>query len=168
MALTQFGWEVQITLAGSDAKETMRSYETSAAVTTDAEAQTAATTLIGLLNAITDTVVTRYNIVKKFKESGTVTYPAGNVMVQDRALITVNLSDEPGKSGTVNIPGPSVGLFLGATGPARRKVDVADADLLAFLQSFGVAGDFTISDGEYYSGIQDGKRVTAKDNASNG
>lgn len=166
MALVQQGWEVQISFAGSDAKETTRNHQTSAAVTTDAEAQTAATALIALYNAITDCVVTRYSVVKRYVENA-LSYPAGNIMVQDRALITVNLSDTPGKTGTLNVPGPSVGLFQGATGPARRKVDLSDSDLVSFLQAFGVSGNFTLSDGEYYSGVQDGKRVTAKDNASN-
>lgn len=164
MALVQQGWELQVTYAGSDGKETKRYYEMGPAVTSDAEAQTAASAMLVLINAVTDCVLTGYTIVKRFVENA-VSYPAGNVMVQDNALITVNLSNIPNKSGILRIPGAAVGIFQGTTGAARRRVDLADADLVAFVNAFNAGGNFRLSDGEYYSGIEEGRRVTVKDNA---
>lgn len=164
MALVQQGWELQVIYAGSDAKETSRYYQMSPAVTTDAEAQTAATNMLALINPVTDCAIAGYTIKKRFVEDA-ISYPAGNVMVQDNALLTVNLSNTPNKTGILRIPGAAVGIFQGASGPARRRVDLADADLVAFVNSFNAGGNFRLSDGEYYSGLEDGKRVTVKDNA---
>lgn len=165
MALASIGWELQVTLRGSDGKETLKTWQTSAAVDTDAKMVTAVAAFLPLLAAVSDCVISRYNVVRKFEDAAA-TYPAGNVLVSDRAQITVELSDSPSKSGTITIPGPKSDIFMGAIGPERRQVNLAAEELVAYLQVFGAAGNFTLSDGEYYSAIKKGRRISAKDNGS--
>lgn len=92
--------------------------------------------------------------------------PAGSDLT-DAASLVLNLSSA-GKQASYILPSPNIGVFVGDTGKNRNIVDVADADLLAFVELMSLTdGSFVISDGESVTDtgaeqVSSGKRIARK------
>jgi hypothetical protein len=121
--------------------------------------------LLADLNAVTDGRVVAYQFGEKFAENADF-YGAAGSQVENIALISAKIDGEPNKVAQVRVPAPAIGIFLGTTGKNANIVDIADADILAYLDNFANAGDdiVQVSDGESLAdpataGNWEGKRI---------
>lgn len=167
MALVSGGFELHVQLVDSSGVDVSKLvYQLTAADADEGATQSA--TILGLLNTVTDAAIKGYSLLERFVENALV-LPAA-VEVENRAVITARIFGEPGKSATIVIPAPSIGIFQSPTGSGRNIVDTADADLLAYLGIWQETGGIaTISDGEELANasvIVAGKRTHRK--SSNG
>jgi len=116
------------------------------------------------LQALTRASLRAYGITDTFVDDAFV-YPTGNVEIEDKASITVNL-EGLSKRANVRIPAPVDSIFTTATGPGFNVVNGSNADVQAFLSIFQTTGGVcTISDGETVDDstpFQAGKRVSVK------
>lgn len=156
MAYVSDGWEYSITVVDSGANPFTRTWDLVAA---DAAAAAAAAADIRTkFMAATDCVLKSARLSEKFIDDGYV-LPA-NIEGENQALLVFGIEGSPTKKATFYVPGAKVGLFVAPQGKNRNVVDVADAavtDLRGLYdQTTGVA---TISDGEYASFVESGKRV---------
>lgn len=99
------------------------------------------------LNAVTDARVVSYAYGEGYGEDADF-FGAADSEVEALALITSLIDGEPTKSHNLRIPAPADGIFLGVQGANRNIIDVADADLQAYLANFAAAGIALVSDGE--------------------
>lgn len=136
-----------------------------------------ATGLIADLKTIRDNLVTAYAaifdglIYRAFislrQIDDTATLGPANSDFTQAASVVVNLSTA-GKTATIEIPAPDIGIFTGATPPNSNQIDKADTALLAFTELYSVTdGTFTISDGEQVTDtsaeqVKGGKRISKK------
>lgn len=67
---------------------------------------------------------------------------------EETAVISCKLEARPGVYGNLRIPGPKTSIFLAGPGSDANVVDVADADVLAWLENFSTDGVCFTSDGE--------------------
>jgi len=122
--------------------------------------------LVTAINAVTDALLINAFISIKQVED-TLSLPAVDCHVNEKASIVVALEAGEGKKATFQIPSPEDGIFVGASGPNYDVVDVEDATLNTLLDMFQTTGgQFTISDGETmaddtYPG-KSGRRIFAK------
>lgn len=138
---------------------------------------------IAALTAIRDALVVQVNlntlclILNAFisikQTDDTLTIPAVDCHVNETASIVTNLDGGEGKKTTIKMPGPVVGMFVGASGKNLDIVDVEDTDLNTFLDMFQTTGgSFTVSDGETLADVtfpaDSGRRLFAKTGAKNG
>lgn len=159
-------------LRGADNRESRLEYNmgefTEATPGAEYEAAVAALGQItGALEAVTDAVLVQSGVVQATPKAGG--NGAGDLF--EKALVNVwavNESDplDVEARSQIYIPAPSIGIFMGATGPSRNRVDVADADLIQYVQQ--LAQHALISDGETIqttsgsNGMDTGKRITRK------
>lgn len=135
-----------------------------------------ASDLFSALVTIRDNLVTKYNLVtaaliyKAFitvaQTEDTATVGGAGTEIAVNASIVGNLATA-GKTATIAIPAPEVGIFTGSSGPALNIVDIADTDLVSFVDEYKAAGDFVISDGENLDAttpLDSGKRLTRRSN----
>lgn len=104
-------------------------------------------TIVTRLNAITDGVITSYDVGLSYDED-TNFVAAEGVQIENLAFISARISASQEKYATIKIPAPSIGIFLATTGTNSNVVDPADADLLTYLSTFVTGGLATLSDGE--------------------
>lgn len=146
MAITSRGFKLVVALIDSGRDQSNLTFDLVAA--TYADAVTATTAILPLLEAVTDAVVKGYNIIENWAEA-TLVLPSGTE-VENRAVIVCQVNADPMKTATIVIPAASSGLFQTATGAGHNLIDVADADLLAYINIWQVSGALAkLSDGEY-------------------
>lgn len=118
--------------------------------------------LITALSAIMDGLVYRANVIIGEQED-TAVQATNDCKVEDIASVVVNLATL-GKTAVLQVPTPVIGVFQGATGKDRNRVDIADVDLNSYVDEFQTTGgSFVLSDGEYVDDttpIDDGKRIS--------
>lgn len=158
MALVSDGFFLTVNLVDSGSNVTSKTFELTAG--TLALAVTDAATILTRLNAVTDCVVSGYSIGQRFTEDALV-LPA-DTEHENRARITAYIEGQGTKKVNADIPGASIGIFAGATGEPRNTVDIADADLVAYLSTFQTGGLATISDGEVMGALISGRRIHVK------
>lgn len=161
MALTANGFDLTVTLVDNGGNNSTLTYNLIAA--DHATALTATAAVIAALNAVTNSVISGYNIRTKYSESA-FAYPAAGIENEDKASISVLLDGLGNKKANIKIPAPVIGIFTSASGWGANVVDISDADLLTYLGLFEDGGECTISDGEYMDVPLTGKRVSAKSN----
>jgi len=145
MGLVSNGFALNIQLIDGGANTANMSFDLRSADYATAVTDSAA--IIAALNPITEAVIRQYSIVEKFVED-TLSLPAGTVHVEDRALMTLQLTSSPLKTVNHIVPAPVVGVFQGASGQALNVVDVNDVDLRTYIAIFHADGEATISDEE--------------------
>jgi hypothetical protein len=162
MSLVSKGYFLTVTLvdASGENKATLR-YPVVAEDFT--ELQTNAATILAALNPVTDAVIVAYSLGEKFGEDASFVAAEG-VEIENVAVISTRIYSPQEKWATIKIPAPNIGIFEGATGTGRNRVDNQDADLLTYLNLWTVTtGICTLSDGEtiYVPGLGNtkGKRV---------
>jgi len=165
MALVGNGFELVVSLADNGGKPyALKTYDL---VDDDPTTVAAvATSIIGKLNAVTDSVVAAYSINQKFIEDA-LTLPAAGVQNENQAIITAPVVGEPNKSATVTIPAATIGVFTNTSGKGANIVDMGEAVVLAYLGIFDPTGgnEAYISDGEQIvAAAGGGKRRHVKNN----
>lgn len=68
---------------------------------------------------------------------------SGDIFEKARVVVALTPS---GKSHTLAIPAPVIGVFEGASGEARDRIDIGDADLQSYVAALATA--CLVSDGE--------------------
>jgi hypothetical protein len=118
--------------------------------------------LVTALNAVLDGLIYRVNVIVGQQEDAAV-QSANACEVEDIASVVLNLATL-GKTAVLQIPTPVIGVFKGASGKDKNRVDVTDADLNALVDLFQTTGGtFVLSDGEFVDDttpIDDGKRIS--------
>jgi len=153
-----------VSFEGADGKQVKRKFDLGdfATGTPDgdyAAADNAITQITGALATITDAAI-RKVLLTGVQSEDLVTAGAGNVF--ENALLNVYLDAGGVKVTQLYVPAPVIGIFLTATGPGRDKLDIADADVIQYVQQ--IAQHAFVSDGEQVdttvsNGIDGGKRV---------
>lgn len=157
MTLVQVGFKVVVSLMDGGGQITTRSYESSDA--TYADAVTSAAALVAALDAITDAVVTGYQIQTIFSDDALSGFPAVTVQNENQALLVYQMDGLPLHRASQSIPAPNIGIFSGATGPNSNVIDTADTALQTFRALFLAAGGtFYLSDGEQALLLEGGHR----------
>lgn len=167
MALTKQYWFLEVALVDRGDKVTTRRYQLVATDTAwDASAvNTAVTTIIGYLNAVTELVVKSYRMGVLFLETALTLPTSGDAEAEQHALVTAQILGVPNKSAVIDIPGPVIGVFMGSSGEAADIVDVTDTDLTNYVKMFdsGEGNLSKISDGEFIdAAIIRGRRTHSK------
>lgn len=126
-------------------------------------AAAAAAAMIPKVVAVTDAVIVKYRVFQEFEESAVV-IPASGVQVENTASITVQLAKPGNQKGNISIPAPKPAMFVQLTGPQANVVNTGWAALVTFTDSFLIAGNFTLSDGDEITRMLNGKRVHKKSN----
>lgn len=132
------------------------------------EANNAFVQIVGGLEAVTEATIIKQTLTYVIDENA----DAGAGDVTEYALLNVWTLDvdDPTAIEHVSqhyIPAPVIGIFAGATGKDRDRIDRTDADLAQYVQQ--VAEHAFISDGETIqypgsgvNGMDSGKRITRK------
>lgn len=159
-----------IGLRGTNGKVSNLNYDLGTFTEADAgadfiAAQSALTQIVGALEDVTDAAVAFSALHSVQSQSGTVPAAAD---VFEKASVVCYLNDpstEAEKTTNINIPAPVIGIFQGASGSDRDKIDKADADLVQFIQQ--ISQHAFVSDGEQIDttvtdGIKGGRRVVTR------
>jgi hypothetical protein len=103
-------------------------------------------TAIGKLDPCTEAKITNVFIGTEYTDPG---YGSADHNVEEQAVVSTKLANTA-KYGILRIPAPAAGIFLAGPGPDSNKLDVGDADLIAWLNEFYASGGnkFKTSDGE--------------------
>lgn len=132
------------------------------------EANNAAVQIVGALEDVTEATVVKQTLTYFMVDNPAA---AGAGDVTEYALLNVWTLDEDDPTAVEHvsqhyIPAPVIGIFEGATGKDRDRIDRDDADLAQYVQQ--VAQHAFISDGETIqessgvNGMDSGKRITRK------
>lgn len=145
MAISSDGFEGNVTLVDNGNNTSTLRYALTGAdfATALADLQN----IVALLEAVTDAVVKSYRVAEVYTEKA-LSLPAGGVQVENQASLSCLIAGTVDKYAILRIPAPVAGLFTGSSGDAANVIDPTDADLLAYLASFEVGGEATVSDGE--------------------
>lgn len=145
MAIVSTGFVGAVTLQDEEGSRSVLQFDLTAV--TNAAALTDMADIVTRLAAITDAAISGYSVSEVFAED-TLVLP-DQVEIEKRAVISAKLAGTlPQEYVNIVIPAPSPGIFLAATGPDAKRVDPNDADLRAYLATFGNAGEATISGGQ--------------------
>lgn len=160
MAISAGSTYAVVTFLDTAGNTTTRKYEVQVAV---ADVPAAVAALVALLKLISDCIIIGYKIYQEYNESDVV-LPAGNVNIEETALFTGLINNQPMKSATLSVPGPkpgsTTGIFNADTGSDADWVNMAHTSVAAFIDLFEEGGNFYISDGEMFeAGAENGRRV---------
>lgn len=151
MAITKDHYEfyIQAVDAGGDKttrRWTLRGSDTAGDIS---DLLTECTDLMTDFAAVSNAVIVKSGLTAVFVNSG---YSLPSVgQVEEHALISCPIYQDPLKTAIIDIPAPKDGIFVGAPGDgdSYNQVDVTDTDLLNYLVNFnGAASQFLVSDGE--------------------
>lgn len=160
MALVNAGFEANIVLGTKNDKTRTIRLKHKAAIATHAAAVTAVTDFLTTLAAVSAGVVKSYTVVSRAIEDAYNRPTDADAEGRDTAQVVVGIEDEPLKRANILIPMPKIGIFSAAAGTLMDVVDIADADLIAYVENWRTTGDFEISDGEAADAlIYSGKRL---------
>jgi len=155
MALAAGRWYTVIELADTGNQRTTMRFEQSAPA--DAAAALAAGTALATdMAAVSDAVIAKYFVYQVYEEDA-FALPAA-AQIENQALITLSIDDEPSKVGTIRIPAPTIDIFAGATGPNSNIVDGTDADVIALVANWVSEDLYYVSDGEQAEAFISGHR----------
>lgn len=128
---------------------------------TYAEAKTALDALAGAVAVITDATISQKNLTFVYGESAAA--GAGDVFEKATVAAHVNLANEVEKFAVINIPAPSIDIFLSGIGAGRDEIDIADADLQAYMSALEtnayVSDGETVNTAQGANGIKAGRRT---------
>lgn len=163
------GWK----LRGSNGKTSFKEVDLGVITDTTPEAEygqavAAMTALRPLFAAVTDAVIAEERIASlNVLDSST---PADADLFSNAMINLWTLNDEDADAvehlSQYYIPAASIGVFQGATGPARDRVDTADADLVAWVAAMEtyvqISDGETVQTGSGTNGMDSGRRVVKK------
>ena len=143
MALNSVGWYLHVTLADQGGNKSTVRYDLTAVDAATAAADAA--TIMAELAPVTDAAIVGYALGEKFEEDAAF-YGTGEI--ENLATISARIDANEQKFATIKIPAPAAGIFKAASGADYNVVDVADADLVAYLNLFATGEQVLLSDGE--------------------
>jgi len=153
MALASTGFEATVNILDNGGNKATLRYKLTAE--TAADAATDAAAIVAALAAITDGLISGYNVSEVFEEAAP-SLPSSGVQIEDIALVTAQIATADPvvlKWANVKIPTPVAGIFLASSGPLADEVDPADTDLRTYLAIYESGGEATISDGEHLKDV---------------
>lgn len=161
MAIQSEGYFLTVTLADTSNSQSTLEYELQA---TDAPtAVTDSATIIGLLEAVTDSVVIGYSVREKFFED-TIALPA-DAENAVKASVTVQLKDTSSKA-NFRIPSPTDSIFNSASGAGYNQVDTDNADVQAYAGMFLSTAQAALARGQFIAALPTsvlaGRRVSVR------
>ena len=128
-----------------------------------ATAETDATTIIGLLEDVTDSELIGYSVRHKYFED-TIALPA-DAENAIKASVTVQLKDTSAKA-NFRIPAPKDAIFTSATGSGYNVVDTDNTEVQAYAGMFLSTAQATIARGQFIAtlptSVLAGKRVSVR------
>lgn len=163
MALIAGGFGMTVSFLDNGMNQVTREYIMDPDVATYTDAAAEAVLMIGRIVPVTDASIPQYRVFQIFSENA-LTIPGSGVQVENQASVTALLTTPGNKQANINIPAPKPALFVSISGKQANVVNTENAALVAFTDSFKIAGKFTISDGEEISRLVDGKRVHKRSN----
>lgn len=111
----------------------------------------AASALVADLAAASDAAILDYSVQISYDLETPTSAQTGSE-VENTAQISLPLTvaepDQIQEFGIVNVPAPKIGMFVGATGPAKNLVDMADALVTGLAANFQTAGGAYLSHGQ--------------------
>lgn len=154
------GYDITLIFGGIDDTMQSRTYHSTAADETEANAAMAA--IATDLALISGGTLKQTSYTKRFVENAYVRPLVATAEKGDAAIITGEISGNPLKKWNLSIPFPIEGIFVAGIstgGENYNVVDIADTQLLAFIANFQTGGGFTLSDGEIAGAVVKGKRA---------
>lgn len=155
MAYVANGFFMSVTLVDNGNNQTVKTYDLQGADLSEATAN--AGTVLTNLALVTDATIKGYSIGSKFTNDA-FTFPAAGVHIEDIALISLSITDDPTKTATIAIPAPKAGCFVATSGAGANVVE-NDAPVTAYWEMFKPAAQAYLSDGETAEIFQSGKRI---------
>lgn len=158
MAFVSGGWKLAVTLMDNGGGTTSKSYDLTAADSTEAAA--AETAIIARLQAVTDCTLISYQTYEQFINDSPV-FPSVGVQKENQALLVFDIVGDPLKKATHSIPAPKQAIFVSASGANADVVDTGDNDVMEYRKIFQAVsgGGFAyISDGEVANTLLSGRR----------
>jgi len=155
MAYVANGFFMSVDLVDNGNNKTTKTYDLQGADL--AEATTNAGTILTALAAVTDATIKGYNIGSRFTNDA-FAFPAANVNIENLALITLGITNDPTKSATITIPAPKSTLFVETSGAGANNFSNSGAGQ-TYWQLFTVGGEAYLSDGETAEVFFSGKRI---------
>ena len=146
MAFAPDRFEMSMTFRDSGGETTVKNVEIQAVDMTAALADAA--TLVALYAAVTDASIDRYTVSQVFIEGAPKVFVDATVKNSIQAVITVSLAGDVLKKATIVIPAPNIGIFSAVTGENSDIVDSADAEVVALVEGYQLAGQAYLSDHE--------------------
>jgi len=118
--------------------------------------------ILAAVGAVTNAVISGYNISEAFTENALV-LPV-DTEIEKQAQLSLLLAGLGTKTAVATIPAPVAGIFTDVSGPGYNVVDVSDAGVLAYVNIYKAGGQATISDGEIADKLLSGRRISVKSN----
>jgi len=148
------GFFLTVTLVDTKNQQSTLEYELQSADM--ATAQTDATAILGKLALVSDSKAINYGISLRYEEDA-FTFPVSadnNV----RLRLVGQIKDQSEKA-VFEIPAPKQTLFVASVGENSAIADLADTDLVNYVQTFQTGGESFISDGELLDFTLKGRKV---------
>jgi len=144
-----------VTLVDNGNNQTTKTYDLQGADLTEATAN--AGTILTALAAVTDATIKGYVIGQRFTNDA-FTFPASGVHIEDLALISLGITNDPTKAATITIPAPKSTLFSATSGEGANNFLNSGAGQ-TYWQLFDATGEAYLSDGETAEVFFSGKRI---------
>lgn len=151
------GWFLTVSLADQGGQISTLEYMLKAI--DYATAQASVTAILAQIGNVTQSSFSSYSLSQRYMEDS-LAYP-GAAQNEIKATIIVNLTGGT-KKATLNIPAPTNGLFVAATGPNSDVLDTLDADVIAYVALYAVGGSAYISDGEDADFVVRGRKTSRR------
>lgn len=156
MALVSDGYFVRVTVVDASGKnKSTLSYDVVAADIATAQANAAA--IVGDLDPLTNGLVLSYSVGETFKEDTDIYGDVGSE-VERKAAISVFL-ETGDKKHTLYIPAPDPALFLATQGEDKNKVDITNANLIAYLRHFTDETGMLVPGPDAIALVSDGEKI---------
>lgn len=158
MAKVFVGWKVSINFLDQGQQQVTKSYDLrNGAADLVADVETAASNLIGDIEAVTTAEITGFSLSKVFAEDA-VAVPT-TAQNENTAQLSVNIDGNPLKRAIITIPAPDEAIFVATSGPNNNIVNATNAAVVDLVDNFRTGGTVTISDGEDADLLIGGVRV---------
>jgi len=126
-----------------------------------ADAATALTNLqaiIAALDPMTDALIAGYSVSDVWAED-TEVYGAVSSEVENIAEVVCRLDAVEAKYHTFRVPAPVLPLFQGTVGPDANKVNIANANLVAFVELFTNKTGYQVPGADAIATVSDGEKI---------
>jgi hypothetical protein len=158
MALILKGWELSVSLADRGGGISKKHYNLR--VTNAAAAAIDASVIVAALDAVTNSTISGYRVIEVFYESD-FDYPESDLRNEFKVSLTFR-AGVGRKDVNEQIPSPIAAVFLGATGPRTKLVNLRCPELIEYAAIFGKDGQAYISKHKEDATLLRGKRIVRK------
>jgi len=114
--------------------------------------------VVAALDPMTDAIIGGYSVAEVWGED-TEEYGAVSSEVENIAEVVCRLDAVAAKFHTFRIPAPVLPLFQGTVGPDANDVNIANANLVTFIELFTDKTGYTVPGADAIALISDGEKV---------